>query len=59
MTVNCPRDFNSINVKLKTSTAPGFVEWRSSRTPKVATALSNTSKSDPRADHNFYEQIPG
>ena len=49
MTVNCPMDFDSINVKLKTSTAPGFVEWRSSRTPKVTTALSDASKSDPRA----------
>jgi len=49
MAVNCPMDFNSINAKLKTSSASELVDWLSSRTPEAATALSDASKSDPRA----------
>jgi len=49
MAVNCPLDFNAVNTRLKTSTAPELVDWLSSRTPEAAAALSDASKSDPRA----------
>ena len=49
MAVNCPLDFNSVNAKLRTSSAAELVDWLSSRTPEAATALSDASKSDPRA----------
>ncbi|MBI2757837.1 MAG: alpha/beta hydrolase [Chloroflexi bacterium] len=49
MAVNSPMDINSINLKLKTSTASELVDWLSSRTPESVTALSDASKSDPRA----------
>jgi pimeloyl-ACP methyl ester carboxylesterase len=49
MAVNAPMDFNSVNARLKTSSAPDLVDWLSSRTPEAATALSDASKSDTRA----------
>ncbi len=49
LAVNCPLDFNSVNARLKTATAAELVDWLSSRTPEAATALSDASKSDPRA----------
>ena len=49
MAVNSPLDFNSVNAKLRTSSASELVDWLSSRTPEAATALSDASKSDPRA----------
>ena len=49
MAVNSPLDFNSVNAKLRTSSAAELVDWLSSRTPEAATALSDASKSDPRA----------
>ena len=49
MAVNSPLDFNSVNAKLRTSTAAELVDWLSSRTPEAVTALSDASKSDTRA----------
>ena len=49
MAVNSPLDFNSVNAKLRTSTAVELVDWLSSRTPEAVTALSDASKSDTRA----------
>jgi pimeloyl-ACP methyl ester carboxylesterase len=49
MAVNSPIDFNSVNAKLRTSSAAELVDWLSSRTPEAATALSDASKSDTRA----------
>jgi pimeloyl-ACP methyl ester carboxylesterase len=49
MAVNCPLDFNSVNARLKTASAAELVDWLSSRTPEATTALSDSSKSDPRA----------
>jgi pimeloyl-ACP methyl ester carboxylesterase len=49
MAVNSPLDFNSVNAKLRTSSAAELVDWLSSRTPEATTALSDASKSDPRA----------
>jgi len=49
MAVNSPLDFNSVNAKLRTSTATELVDWLSSRTPEAVTALSDAYKSDTRA----------
>ncbi len=49
MAVNCPLDFNSVNARLKTAGAAELVDWLSSRTPEAVTALTDASKSDPRA----------
>jgi len=49
MAVNSPLDFNSVNSRLRTSTAVELVDWLSSRTPDAVTALADASKSDTRA----------
>ncbi|HEY9151640.1 MAG TPA: alpha/beta hydrolase [Anaerolineales bacterium] len=49
MAVNSPLDFNSVNAKLRTSTAVELVDWLSSRTAEATMALSDASKSDTRA----------
>lgn len=49
MAVSCPLDFNSLNTRLRTSSASELVDWLSSRTPDSNNALSDASKSDPRA----------
>lgn len=49
MAVNLPPDFNSINAKLRTSTAIELADWLSSRTPESVTALSAASKVDTGA----------
>jgi pimeloyl-ACP methyl ester carboxylesterase len=49
MAVNCPMDFNSINLRLKSANANELVDWLSSRTPEATAALADASKSDPRA----------
>ncbi|HUH98717.1 MAG TPA: alpha/beta hydrolase [Anaerolineales bacterium] len=49
MAVNSPLDFNSVNARLRTSTAVELVDWLASRTPEAAAALSDAAKSDPRA----------
>jgi pimeloyl-ACP methyl ester carboxylesterase len=49
MAINCPLDFNSVNARLRTASAPELVDWLSSRTPEATAALSDASKSDSRA----------
>lgn len=49
MAVNCPLDFNTVNARLKSSSAPELVDWLSSRVPEAASALSDASKTDARA----------
>ena len=49
MAVNSPLDFNSVNAKLRTSTATELVDWLASRTSEATMALSDASKSDTRA----------
>ena len=49
MAVNCPLDFNSVHARLRTASAAELVDWLSSRTPESLTALSDASKTDPRA----------
>lgn len=51
MAVNCPLAYGAVNARLKAE-APSPVElteWLSSRTPEANTALSDTSKVDPKA----------
>ncbi len=49
MAVNSPLNFTSVNAKLRTSSVAELVDWLSSRTPEAVMALSDASKSDPRA----------
>jgi pimeloyl-ACP methyl ester carboxylesterase len=50
MAVNCPLDFNSIHSRLKAaSPAAELVDWLSNRSPESLSALSDASKTDPRA----------
>lgn len=49
MAVSSPLDVNAVNAKLKTATATELVDWLSSRTADALAALSDASKSDPRA----------
>ena len=49
MAINLPLDFNSINSRLRTSTATELADWLSSRTPEAVTALSDASKVDTGA----------
>ena len=51
MAVTCPLAFDAVNPRLKVE-APSLVEltdWLSSRTPEANTALSDSSKADPKA----------
>jgi pimeloyl-ACP methyl ester carboxylesterase len=49
MAVSSPMDFNSVHVRLKTATSTELVDWLSSHTPEALAALSDATKSDPRA----------
>ncbi len=49
MAVNCPLDFNSVNNRLRTSSAGDLVDWLSNHTTDSAAALADASKSDARA----------
>ena len=49
MAVNSPLDVSAVHAKLRTSNAAELVDWLSSRTPDAVAALSDASKSDPRA----------
>src|SRR5574340_43574 len=49
MAVSCPLDFNSVHARLLTASASELVDWLSSRTPESMAALSDASKTDPRA----------
>jgi pimeloyl-ACP methyl ester carboxylesterase len=49
MAVSSPLDFNSVNAKLRTSSATELVDWLSSRTPEATWALSDAPRSDTRA----------
>jgi pimeloyl-ACP methyl ester carboxylesterase len=50
MAVDCPLDFNSIHARLKNGGVPAdLVDWLSDRSPESLSALSDASKTDPRA----------
>ena len=49
MAVNSPLDFNSVNARLRSASAMELVDWLSSRSEDAVSALSDASKSDPRA----------
>ena len=50
MAVNCPLDFNSIHSRLKNGTSSDeLVDWLSNRSTESQNALSDASKTDPRA----------
>lgn len=49
MAVSSPLDSDAIHARLRTAGASELVEWLSSRTPESIAALSDATKSDPRA----------
>lgn len=49
MAVSSPLDVNSLNARLRTASPGELVDWLSDRSPEALAALSDASKSDPRA----------
>jgi pimeloyl-ACP methyl ester carboxylesterase len=49
MAVSSPLESAAINARLRTASAVELVDWLSGRTAEAAAALSDASKSDPRA----------
>jgi len=49
MAINCPIDYSSINVRMRTAAVPELVDWLSTRTPEANAALSDASKVDLQA----------
>lgn len=49
MAVSCPLNYDSVNARLRTSTASDLVGWLSNGTPEAATALADASKADLQA----------
>jgi pimeloyl-ACP methyl ester carboxylesterase len=50
MAVNCPLDFNAVNMRLRSpANSADLVDWLGTRTPEAALALSDASKADMRA----------
>ena len=49
MGVNCPLRFTDLHYRLQSTPPIALVDWLSSRTPEVETALIDTAKADPQA----------
>jgi pimeloyl-ACP methyl ester carboxylesterase len=49
MAVNCPADYDAVNIRMKTTPPAELVEWLTSRSPETMSALSDASKVDPKA----------
>ena len=49
MAVSCPLNYESINVRLRTTSPGELTDWLANRTPEAATALADASKADPQA----------
>ena len=49
MAVSSPLDFKAVHARLKAGVGTELVDWLSNRTPDALAALSDASKSDPRA----------
>jgi pimeloyl-ACP methyl ester carboxylesterase len=49
MAVSCPLNYDSVNARLRTSTASDLVGWLSNGTPEAAAALADASKADLQA----------
>ena len=49
MTINCPMDFDTVHVRMRTSAPADLIDWLSNRTPGSAAALSDAIKTDPQA----------
>lgn len=49
MAINCPLEYDSLNVRMRTAPATELVEWLTTRTPEAISALSDASKVDPLA----------
>lgn len=67
MAINCPLEYDAITPRMRTAPAPELVEWLTSRSPEVVSALSDASKVDPlavstsfgslQADSNLFPSI--
>jgi pimeloyl-ACP methyl ester carboxylesterase len=49
MVINCPLEYESINIRMRTAPATELAEWLTGRQPDAMTALSDASKVDPAA----------
>ena len=49
MAINCPLEYDSINLRMRTATMSELVEWLAGRTPEATSALSDAAKADPQA----------
>ncbi|MCX6058591.1 MAG: alpha/beta hydrolase [Chloroflexi bacterium] len=49
MAINCPLEYGAIHTRLQTASMAELVEWLAARTPESASALSDASKTDPKA----------
>lgn len=49
MAINCPLEYDMLHARMKTDSPSALVDWLSSRTPEALSALSDVSKTDPKA----------
>jgi pimeloyl-ACP methyl ester carboxylesterase len=49
MAINCPLEYDALNIRMRTAPATELAEWLTSRTPEAVAALSDASKVDPQA----------
>jgi pimeloyl-ACP methyl ester carboxylesterase len=49
MAINCPLEYSSVSVRMRTAAVPELVDWLAGRTPEAAAALSDAAKVDPQA----------
>lgn len=49
MAINCPLEYDMLHARMKTDSPSALVDWLSSRTPEALAALSDASKTDPKA----------
>jgi pimeloyl-ACP methyl ester carboxylesterase len=49
MAINCPLEYETLPSRMKTDSPSALVDWLSSRTPESLSALSDVSKTDPKA----------
>jgi pimeloyl-ACP methyl ester carboxylesterase len=49
MAVNCPLEYEAINIRMRTAPMTELVDWLTTRTPEASSALADASKADPLA----------
>ncbi len=57
MVINCPMEYEALNVRMRTSPATELADWLTGRAPDSMSALADASKADPKAAAASFENL--